>query len=78
MKKFIHISMLCLLLAGVMVPMVACGDRDDDDGTEAVTDAVTDTGMDMTTEPLDTGTTDMTTDMTTDTTTGTTEPPPAQ
>ena len=32
MKKFVHFSMLCLLLAGVMVPMVACGDRDDDDG----------------------------------------------
>ena len=41
MKKFIHFSMLCLLLAGVMVPMVACGDRDDDDATD---EAVTDTG----------------------------------
>lgn len=75
MKKFVHFSMLCLLLAGLMVPMVACGDRDGEgeDGT-AVTDEMTTEPMDMTTEPMDTGMTDMTTDMTT----GTTEPPPAQ
>jgi hypothetical protein len=74
MKKFVHFSMLCLLLAGLMVPMVACGDRDDEGEGTAVTDEMTTEPMDMTTEPMDTGTTDMTTDMTT----GTTEPPPAQ
>ncbi len=75
MKKFVHFSMLCLLLAGFMVPMVACGGDDDDmDGTAVTDETMTTEPMDMTTEPMDTGTTDMTTDMTT----GTTEPPPAQ
>ena len=74
MKKFVHFSMLCLLLAGLMVPMVACGAGDDEDmeGTAVTDESMTTEPMDMTTEPMDTGTTDMTTDM------GTTEPPPAQ
>jgi hypothetical protein len=77
MKKFVHFSLLCLLLAGLTVPMVACGGGEDEgmEGTAVTDDMMTTEPMDMTTEPMDMMTTDMRTDMTTDMTT---EPPPAQ
>ncbi len=76
MKKFVHFSMLCLLLAGLTVPMVACGGGDDDmEGTAVTDDMMTTEPMDMTTDMMTDMTTDMDTDMTTDMTT---EPPPAQ
>jgi hypothetical protein len=72
MKKFIHFSMLCLLLAGLLVPMVACKKGGEEEGTAVTDETMTTEPMEMTTEPMDTGmTTDMTTGMTT-------EPPPAQ
>jgi hypothetical protein len=77
MKKFVHFSTLCLLLAGLLVPMVACGGGEDEgmEGTAVTEETMTTEPMDMTTDMGTDMTTDMGTDMTTDMTT---EPPPAQ